>query len=272
MVATVRARQSTPFSIGRVLNDTFRVFRHISIPVIAIVLAANLALRFAYQSDTVGDIVAQGGQSWAGLLVRSFVTPLLSDLKQLFILFAVLRSIRREKVSAADFTRGFAAIPFVAGASIVTAMPYFLGAAAQKLLASTAIAIGITAFATGVAMLIVKLVFWVATPCIAAEGRGVFDGLKRSAQLTKGSRWAIFGLSMILSLAVVAILFTISVFTGVPFASLHAVTLTTPAGLMLFAADALSGAISLILVVVGYDHLRIEKDTFDTGTVAQVFD
>lgn len=71
---------------------------------------------------------------------------------------------------------------------------------------------------------IILLMMWaVAVPALVVERQGVFSAFRRSAELTKGAKWKIFGLCLVL--LVIYLLLS----TAVSFVGLHAYT-PTPQG------------------------------------------
>lgn len=145
-------------------------------------------------------------------------------------------------------------------------------------------AIVAVAFLLGIALLlglmlfilpaIVMAVRWVvALPACIVEGLGPFDSFRRSAELTEGHRWKIFGL------LVVALLLFIGarLLVGIP--SDWIVNLM-PEGLARTAVDNIISSVAVaiytayfnIALVMIYRDLRIAKDGVDTEQIAAVFD
>lgn len=262
---------SAPFSIGRVLKDSFQALGRNFIPIILVALVLDLAWAMLYRPDPVELFAAKKWTS-SSLLVEPFAGALIADLLQLIVMFAVLRTLRGQRAGFTDFTLGFRSIPFVAAASIIAALPAFGSQVAQIGLASNGFAAGAAMIIFGIAALIVKLMLWVATPSIAAERRGVRDGLARSLELTKGRRWKLFGLSLAAGLMILPFLFGIHLFFGVPFASLASLDLTTIPGATWFGVTVPFSSFFAVLMTVSYHHLRIEKDGVEVDQVVTIFD
>jgi hypothetical protein len=127
------------------------------------------------------------------------------------------------------------------------------------------------AFLCGLATLLliipgfILLAMWyVATPVCVVERIGPWKSLRRSAVLTKGNRWKLFG--MMVSVAIITVIVNgliggLTVMTGV--------TVGLVANLLW---SALIGAFSAILGVVTYHDLRVAKEGVDTDQIAAVFD
>jgi len=111
---------------------------------------------------------------------------------------------------------------------------------------------------------IVMTMLFVAMPACIVEQLGPINSLKRSAQLTKGHRWKIFGL-WLLVLVIAGVVNLIPKAAGI---------FGGPAvGLLLeLVWNALTGAFNAVMVVVTYHDLRVAKEGVDTDQIASVFD
>jgi hypothetical protein len=112
---------------------------------------------------------------------------------------------------------------------------------------------------------ILMTMWYVANPACIVERLGVFASMARSSELTKGHRWAIFGVMILLAIA-----------SGVMAAVIKAaLDLTGSAGLVIsgtLAWTALASAFGAIFVVVTYHDLRVAKEGIDTRQIAAVFE
>jgi uncharacterized membrane protein len=106
---------------------------------------------------------------------------------------------------------------------------------------------------------------WVAVPVTVIERPGVFASLSRSAVLTKGYRWRIFGAYLLITL-LVAILFGVIAVVVAPLVGVSATILVEWLG------SAASSAVGAVLSAVGYFRLRSIKEGVDIEDVAKVFD
>jgi uncharacterized membrane protein len=107
--------------------------------------------------------------------------------------------------------------------------------------------------------------WFVGTQVCVVERLGPWTSLKRSAQLTKGHRWKIFGL-MLLLIVVSLIGSTLIELALAPFGSF---ILTSGASLIW---AAIWGAYYAVAVVVAYHDLRVAKEGIDIEQIASVFD
>jgi hypothetical protein len=107
----------------------------------------------------------------------------------------------------------------------------------------------------------------VAVPACVLERLGPWKCLQRSAQLTKGHRWKLFGMMMALSVPAAtgrALAFALPVSVamggGLPLLPVGAAALVA---LIHLTWNALYGAFSAALIAVTYHHLRVAKDGVD---------
>ena len=108
-------------------------------------------------------------------------------------------------------------------------------------------------------------VLFVAVPAGVVEGLGPVQSMRRSADLTKGYRWRIFALSLVISLADIIVLSTIDDATR-PLGHMALVLAPQIAWVMVM------GAFAVILTAVTYRDLRVAKEGVDTDQIATVFD
>jgi hypothetical protein len=185
------------------------------------------------QRPTVGHCIARG----LGVLPRVFVAALL-----LFVgLFALT----------------FVAV--LAAYGIALAIGTSTGQMVSMNAVSAAAVLGVILL--GMALF---LRWWVFVPAIVVENVGSIAAFRRSATLTKGHRWGILGIVLLVfitNLACSMVIGTIAEFGAIATAALLNVVLT----LAFF-------ALSSVLVAVGYYVLRAEKEGFGLADLAQVFD
>ncbi|MDB5493055.1 MAG: hypothetical protein JWP86_392 [Phenylobacterium sp.] len=136
------------------------------------------------------------------------------------------------------------------------------------------------AFALGVLLLIVPgvmlgIAWCVAGPALIAERSGITAVFGRSAELTRGHRWSIFGLSVVMVIALLIIegvLGAIGITRGFNFMAVAA-TMASPA--MVIGAGVVSGLITAIgttVLATLYAELRELKDGTSGESLAEIFD
>jgi uncharacterized membrane protein len=123
---------------------------------------------------------------------------------------------------------------------------------------------GLAAILLVIPAFFVVTILFVAMPVCIVERLGPVKSLGRSAELTKGNRWKIFGLWLLVTVVTLigtALIGAISYVTGLA------------VGLVLkLVWGALAGAFNAIMVVVTYHDLRVAKEGVDTDRIASVFD
>jgi hypothetical protein len=245
------------FRVGRVLTQSFSIFfRNIaSFGLLALVVTSPTYLyqMFAGVPD-ITNIESMPSFSGTSVLM-GIVGFLLSYMVTAALVYGTLEDLRGNKVSVGEcFSQGLARMLPVTGIAIVT---LFVTVIAFLLFVIPGI--------------IVSIMLWVTIPVAVVERRGL-GSLGRSAELTKGHRWALFGLLFIMGIVTGGI----GMFFGI-FSAMSMVNgLTDATYAMLLATNWLSGAFIAmfvaILSAVTYHDLRVAKEGLDTDQIASVFD
>jgi hypothetical protein len=118
--------------------------------------------------------------------------------------------------------------------------------------------------------------FMVSTEVLLLEGSTIRDALGRSRTLTKGHRFKVLGLYVVMTIisyvfyglfaAPVALLSWFSTYLSDPAVSMAAEALSTAA------TSSLSGILSSVLAVAIYFDLRVRKEGFDLENLAELVD
>ncbi len=110
--------------------------------------------------------------------------------------------------------------------------------------------------------------FYFAVPVSVVERPGVIPSLSRSAGLTRGYRWRVFGLVLLMILISMVIAFLFGFGAGF----LGAVSGSPVAGGVLQAmTNAIVSLFPAVVAAVGYHDLRVAKEGIDTEQLAAVF-
>lgn len=113
--------------------------------------------------------------------------------------------------------------------------------------------------------IIIAVMLWVAIPAAVVERPGVVASLSRSAELTKGYRWPVFGILVIIVVLAMVVGFVIQfVLAMIGGPTLYA--------LGNWVVNAVFGAFSATVAAVGYYFLRVAKEGVDINEIAKVFD
>ncbi|GEM_PF-4126226 len=110
--------------------------------------------------------------------------------------------------------------------------------------------------------------YWVGPPALVVEGLSPIDAFKRSAQLTKGSRWRVLGFFLVLTILTVLLnlVFT-QILPGEDSALRSTMTVT-----LQWAFNAILSIFSLVGPVVMYFQLRIQKENLDLQGLSDLVD
>ena len=124
---------------------------------------------------------------------------------------------------------------------------------------------------------IVYLMWFVATPVCVVEQLGPFASMGRSRELTKGHRWKLLGLSLLILLpalivsAIVGAIVLSTMGTG-GFLAMSTAMTGTLGKVVNMAWSAVWTAFFAIVIVVTYHDLRVAKEGVDTDQIAAVFE
>lgn len=249
------------FSIGRVLSQTFSVFfgRFLSFTAIGTAVYSPLFLfTFFIPATTPNGQMIQG-------LVTAFFYFFISPLATAIIVYAAFQHMRGGAFSlGASIARGVNRLLPLIGLSILWAFGVGLG------------------FMLLVIPGVILFIMWyVIVPCCVVERAGPISSFGRSRELTRGVRWKLSGLLLVVFLILVIVSTASNALFGVYShlgdlqqmqqhqQQLQASWLYITYSLV-FAGIYL--AFNSVLVVVTYYHLRQYKEGVDIEAIASVFD
>jgi hypothetical protein len=255
--------------VGSVLARSFRIwgrnvvtFSLLNAVVYAPVLVYGILAFAAPREDRLyaPAELSRALASYAGLVMVSFIAPLA-------VIHGVLQQLRGERATLLGCLRVYLArlLPALGVGLVVGFLAFlftFVGAVFVGLLAA-AIAAPIVAILALVPPTLVGCMYWVAVPVAAAERQGVLGSLTRSAELTRGSRLAIF-VVVLLSLAI-----QVSPFVVVQAAAPGGVGPAAGLTVLLFAIAL--GSYGAVATAVAYHDLRVAKDGVGTEDLVRVF-
>lgn len=236
--------------ISRVLNNTFGVIaKH---PVIYLGLSflivgiPNALLQTAQGNFSTGAEGFGISTSYSAQGFGFVALMLLSILLQATLIVATLNDLGGKPLSLVDcFAKALKKLLPLIGLGIL--MAFGIGFGLMLLIAPG---------------IILYLMWVVATPVMMAEDRGVIDSLKRSAELTSGSKRLIFVLLLVFF--VLAVVFGLFVaFVG----SLSTVFLA----IITLISNTITGALQGAGVASIYVDLRTVKEGTDTSALAEIF-
>lgn len=245
--SAVDAMGLTPreFRIGKVISTTLSVYMRHVVPfslvaaVIWLPLAAVLALATTSTSPEQAQIF---------VVVAALLGLLLQPLSTGAILYGAFQDMRGRGVDM--------------GASLKWALSRFLPLFGLSILAALGVMAGMIALVIPGIMLMVM--WFVAVPACVVEKTGPVESLSRSSELTKGNRWPVFGVILIVGivLAIIGQIIQVASIAAGPVVFLIAVGIW----------QGISQAFNAVFVAVTYHDLRVAKEGVDVERIASVFD
>jgi hypothetical protein len=282
------------FSVGGVIGASISiVLRNVlrflaigfimSIPTIllAIALVGSLPISFAALQSGVKLDFSQVSATTKVLFVLVFIVGFLSYFViQAAINYAAFQNLRGERVAiGACLARGLAAMPRLVIACIVLLLLMILigigaGIVIALLMAGIGLATGSGMASAGMSVLSAAIflavfiflfvIWWVFVPAIVAENAGPVGCFKRSRRLTKGHRWGILGILLLV--------FVVNILSGLILQLLAGIGLPTVSGVLNGILSLFFAALTSVLAAVGYYSLRAEKEGYGISDLAGVFD
>jgi hypothetical protein len=228
------------FRIGGVLNRAWSVLSRNFLTFFLVTVIASLP-----------DLLfTKPGQNQGLIFVGAFVSDMLRRLSQAMLVYGAFQEMRGKPVSLVESLQvGFRRIVPVVGLAI-----------------SAAILTGLGFVLLIVPGLIVAMMLFVATPVCVVEQLGPFSSMDRSAQLSKGHRWKIFGLLLLMALPFVIVEVLVAAMAEIVDAG------DVLAAISKLIWDATWEAFYAILVIATYHDLRVAKEGVDTEQIAAVFE
>jgi|SRR5579859_1157672 len=238
------------FRVGHVLSRSLSILFRNLFSFLLLSAIASVPYLIVY-GDLYGRPFERAARTpWSGMHALAFLLgSVLTALCQAVVLYGAFQVMRGRRFQVGEsLRRGLARFFPVIGTTLCMAFAMMLGL--------------IVLVVPG---LIVLSMFYVAPAACVVERLGPFQSLSRSADLTKGHRWKVFGIYIVLSI-VVAIGSTVLAAV----LALAANTAVLIAGMFLW--NTFARAIESVVAVVSYHDLRVAKEGVDIEHIAAVFD
>jgi hypothetical protein len=268
VIALVPAR----FSIGGVLADSLRIFGRnlVNFGVVAMVLQLPWLL-----APLIGDgtrISDSAVFDWSNEVFKPLIGLICAGLTQAAIILGVRQNLRGRKATMSDAVRGLPfAVPIIL-ATVICYLPSFAPAIIEHGLQAHALVIGAASLVFGVLYFVLLVICWISSPAIAIEKIGPIAGLARSMELSKGRRWAIFGLLLILAAALLCVMVPAWALGGIDPSGFLLSGPTAVVGVAAYVGSALFSAFNCVAMTVAYHRVRAEKEGTGVEDVAEIFD
>lgn len=233
------------FRIGAVMNKTFAILSHQLGKFVLLALLPMAPLLLLILATVGGSQAADAGFGLTAALT-GILTFVLQTVAQATSLYGAFQDMRGRT--------------FTIGQSLQIGLARAVPVIGVALLSGLATGLGIMLFI--VPGVIIGCMLYVAIPACVIEKTGVIASLSRSGALTKGYRWPIFGLFLLVVV--------IAIVGGLALAKIGGEGLVGQ--LLGFAWQVVSTAFGAVLAAVVYHDLRAAKEGIDLDTLANVFD
>jgi len=258
---------SVQFSIGRVIGDSFGVYARNFVGFTALALVIGLLdLLFALfvadpqmgaaQMDPSQMDPAMMEPNYGVVALSALITIIVGALTQAAIIYGTFQDLRGQKASIGDcIARGLSAIvPVIVGSILL------------------ALGVGVGMLLLIIPGIILALMWWVYVPAIVVEGKGIIGAFGRSRELTRGRRWHLLGLLVIVVILSILVGVVVQLVSGIILMSSTDGSGWTLFTILQYAFMSLVTAFNAVLVAVGYYYLRAEKEGIDVNAIARIFD
>ena len=233
------------FRVGQVLNRSFTLLSRNFL--LFFVVTAVAALPNVLISQSAGRNVSGATAAWVGL--GAILTVVLQMLSQAVVLYGAFQDMRGRPIDLGEALRvALSRLLPIIGVAICVSIGVFVGALLLV-----------------VPGLILMTMWYVATPVCVVEQKGPLSSMGRSSELTKGHRWKIFGMIL---LVIIGGIIVSAILLGV--LALAGSTVLEILGNLLW--NGVWGAFYATFAVVTYHDLRVAKEGVDVHEIAAVFD
>lgn len=241
-------------SVGAILSQTFSVFSagFVKFSALGFILLSPILIYSLFFAPPAAQLAAKPGVA-SEVIGRTAIAFAVQMLLYLVIQAAVL-------YGAVQQLRGRS---FAIGESLAIGLKRAIPVLAVSIAYGIATAVGmVLLFVPG---MIVLCMCYLAVPVCVIEKPGIFASLGRSAELTKGFRWQIFGIVLLVSIVS-------SLVSGVLTVVISRIAGPTILALISFVWQGIYVAFAAVLAAVLYHDLRAEKDGVDVEEIAAVFE
>jgi MFS family permease len=233
------------FRIGQVFNRSLTLLSRNFLTFCVVTTVAALPNVLITQS--VARQPANANVGW--LTVGGLLTIALSMLSQAVVLYGAFQDMRGRPVNLGESLRvALSRLLSIIGVAFCVTIGVFIGS----------LLLIVPGF-------ILLTMWFVATPACVVEGLGPLASMGRSSALTKGHRWKIFGMVLLVLVGAGIVGVVIGAVLG-----LTGSTVLVALGSLLWSG--VWGAFYAIFVVVTYHDLRVAKEGIDIHQIASVFD
>jgi len=257
--ASLPAGRFTPgdFRVGHVFSQAWKVFSRNFFTFIIVTAIASLPPILAQPPLSTDPAAVDPFQNLGRSLLVLFLGAVCNALATGTLIYGAFEIMRGRPMNLAESAR--------------VGLRRFFPMVGLAIVVFVLVELGLILFIFPGAML--YTMWFVATPVCVVERAGVFRSMGRSRALTKGHRWKIFGLFLVVFIpglivggAVISALFSGNI------ATVNSIFSSTLGKIVSLIWSAIYTAFLAALVVVTYHDLRVAKEGVDTDQIASVFD
>jgi hypothetical protein len=245
------AMDAGTFRLADVFSKAFAIYGRRFVPFTILTVIASIPdyIVVITLTDSTGGRAGEFTWAQAVLILVNIVTKSLSSA---VVIYGVIQDLRGRAFSIGD--------------SIRITLSRILPIIGVTFCASIAVGLGSLLLAVPGIMLLCR--YYMAAPVCVAERAGVWESLGRSAFLTKGYRWQVFGTIMLLVVVNLVLSLVLTRIFGPVFGMTGSVAFLVVSQ----ALGAVLGSFYGIIVSVFYYELRVAKEGVDIEKIASVFD
>ena len=236
------------FRVGRVFDRTISVYtRNFLIFTLVPLIAYLPSVLFTVGTGTGG--MSYQNRNWVIGLLAVILTVMLGLLSQAILVYGSFQDMRGKQVNIGEsFNIGISRLVPILGLTVLEGLCVMVG------------------FMLLIVPGIILVTMWfVAVPVCIVERHGPWQSMVRSGELTKGHRWKIFGILLLLYLVTAIVGYILTSVMGAIGGTILALIAT-------LIWNGIWGAFFAIFVVVTYYELRVAKEGVDIEQIASVFD
>ena len=260
------------FRVGRVISRAFSVLSRNFVTFFIVTAVAYLPVLLMLWG--AADAAAGSGAGIAVVFFAVFLLIALFMLSQAVVLHGAFQDMRSRPVSLVESLgvglRRFLPLIGLSVVLLLVALAGVLLATLMSFLVGAIVGGGITGVLSGAFVAIAGVTLWimwfVGTPACVVERLGPLVSLRRSSQLTKGHRWKIFGLMLLMVALSVIASSLVQYILGAVGGGIILVGIGT------LVWNGIWGAFYAVAVAVTYHDLRVAKEGTSIEQIAAVFD
>jgi hypothetical protein len=247
------------FGVGKVLGKSLAILGRNFLPfaMIALVVQLPTLLVQLYLDPNLNTDPASGaapdvGATFAYIGGLVLVSAVVAGLTTATLVYGSFQDLRGQKVGLGEcFSRAIAVLPIIA-----------IGAVCYGLL------VGLGMLLLVIPGIIIAVVYWLYVPAIVVEKMSLGAALNRSSELTRGRRWSIFAILLLVALVSIGV----EIAVGLGAALLGALSSVETIVIASYALNAIIGAFVSVANAVTYYYLRADSEGVDIEDIARLFD